>query len=319
MKSLRKHYAIILFCLAIGAAFGSCFDLQISKKIFSRTDSIALFSGAFGLIPGFAVLCFFAGTLITSAFKIKQNLFLTIFLIGSCVFFILLGTYCPQEDIFGVNGYNLPDKTLLGYAIPFPIMLISAAAGYLVSSKNQPALGSIKKADSKNRGYDTWLFTIVLLFFLSAALLFGLFCIKKIMHRPRFRLVVFEGYAPFHAWWQRFEDYKNVLNDNTIITKEEFKSFPSGHAAMTSLLMILGMYLPIVNAGWKKAQVPVIYIGFAITIFIAYTRIRLGAHYLSDVSIGAFIMITGAALFNETAIRLQNRFPDFFDFGPELS
>ena len=96
----------------------------------------------------------------------------------------------------------------------------------------------------------------------------------------------------------------------TGLTSEEFKSFPSGHAGGSALTLMFAMLVPYFVKGQEKIQLPMFYAGFAWLLLVAFARIRVGAHFLSDVSMGAFLTIAMTICANECIIyatkRLEN-------------
>jgi len=102
---------------------------------------------------------------------------------------------------------------------------------------------------------------------------------KYLWGRVRFRDLLKAGsYDAFTAWY-----HPNGINGN--------KSFPSGHtcsAAMSYLMMLL----PFVSEKWYKNRAWCFVIPFVFTTLTAYTRLVMGAHYLSDVAMGGIIGFT---------------------------
>ena len=124
--------------------------------------------------------------------------------------------------------------------------------------------------------------------------------IKLFVHRPRFRIVN-EGFVPFKAWWENFKDYKEAISLYNV-TKEDFKSFPSGHTAEATMLLIFSIFIPMANTYLKKYQTPAIIFSICMILIMALGRILAAAHYLSDVSAGAFTLILFAIIAYEIII-----------------
>lgn len=102
---------------------------------------------------------------------------------------------------------------------------------------------------------------------------------KYLWGRVRFRDLAAAGdYSAFTPWY-----HINGINGS--------KSFPSGHAAGAGMIF-LAMLLPC--ASQKRSRYAVMYfaVPFAYTAAVAYTRLVMGAHYLSDVTAGALISFT---------------------------
>lgn len=103
--------------------------------------------------------------------------------------------------------------------------------------------------------------------------------LKEVYGRPRPREVVEFGgparFTPIYApTW-------HVPNDN-------YKSFPSGHVAMGMLFVTLGL------VGWKErsysAAIFGLIFGLGFSVLLGYSRMAVGAHFLSDV-LSSFVLM----------------------------
>ena len=83
------------------------------------------------------------------------------------------------------------------------------------------------------------------------------------------------------------------------LTKEEFKSFPSGHTSVCAMTMFGVVLFPFITGKELKRQVLYFYIAMAYTLFVAFTRLLVGAHYLSDVGMGGLITLVCLYLYYE--------------------
>jgi membrane-associated phospholipid phosphatase len=103
--------------------------------------------------------------------------------------------------------------------------------------------------------------------------------VKYLWGRVRFRdLLKQNSYDAFTPWY-----HPNGINGN--------KSFPSGHtagAAMSYLMMLLSY----ASEKWKKYYPVCFILPFVYTATVAFTRLVMGAHYLSDVTMGGAIGFT---------------------------
>jgi undecaprenyl-diphosphatase len=76
------------------------------------------------------------------------------------------------------------------------------------------------------------------------------------------------------------------------------ESFPSGHTADAVVLFGFVAFL-IFHLAPKQWKVPGVILAWAAALFVAYTRLYLGVHYLSDVVAGAsigFICLSGGVI-----------------------
>ena len=133
--------------------------------------------------------------------------------------------------------------------------------------------------------------------------------LKNVMRRPRYRIIAEQTFNDsriyFFNWWQRFKDYSAVKSTHGTIDSfsEQFKSFPSGHASVAALLIFGLPYLSLVEPKLKGKENLLFGIGLGFTILMALSRMTVGAHYLSDVSFGAFLMVTCCIVGNEIVLK----------------
>ena len=102
--------------------------------------------------------------------------------------------------------------------------------------------------------------------------------------RPRFRYLLQLGsYDRFTPWYRplgfNFDEGNNV------------KSFPSGHTA-GGAVSYLAMLLPFCTEKLKDKTLLCFAVPFVYTSMLAYTRMVMGAHFLTDVTVGGMITFT---------------------------
>ena len=102
--------------------------------------------------------------------------------------------------------------------------------------------------------------------------------------RARMRLVASDSRAYFMPWWQAGTGLRDTLVAAGVAA-DEFKSFPSGHTANASSLMLLCL-LPQLPPKLADKQNFLFFIAFAWTVLVAVSRIVMGAHYLTDTTVG---------------------------------
>ena len=161
----------------------------------------------------------------------------------------------------------------------------------------------------KTERKGVWIILLITAVFIFMALVPGVTLLKSIFHRPRYRSLTLFDEINFHYWYQPCKNYKDLMAA-TGLTSEEFKSFPSGHAGGSALTLMFAMLVPYFVKDQEKIQLPMFYTGFAWLLLVAFARIRVGAHFLSDVSMGAFLTIAMTICANECIIyttkRLEN-------------
>ena len=85
--------------------------------------------------------------------------------------------------------------------------------------------------------------------------------------------------------------------------KEEFKSFPSGHSCAVMCGLILGTTIPLMNKKWMKYQTLFFYIAFGWGLIVMFSRMLVGAHYLTDTCMGSLLAVVFFYIGNEVVIR----------------
>ena len=287
----RFHFYILGGVLLIGLILGSFFDLQINAALFNKTNVFGLIVSSFGMIPGYGCLSLLGGALFYITLKstdFQKWLKAILFVMSAAMFGISI--YFLGKDVFSVNGFENKKLYWLGFVIMGVIMCGVFYLGTLLGKKNENP--------------KMWIIILVLAAAIFMALVPGVTLFKSIMHRPRYRIAVYEGYSSFHNWWEPCKDYKDVINAYpSVLTKEEFKSFPSGHAGASMVGLISLSYLPLFNKNWMKHQTLLFYIAFAWGLVVMFARMLVGAHFLSDVCVGALLTVVFFYIANEIVVR----------------
>lgn len=287
----RFHFYIIGGILLIGLLLGSFFDFQINQAIFNKTNVFGLIVSSFGMIPGYGCLSLLGGALFYITLRnndFKKWLKAILFVFSAAMFGISI--YFLGKDVFSVNGFE--NKKL--YWLGFVIMGVIMCGVFFLGTK----LGKM------NENPNMWIIILILAAAIFMALVPGVTLLKSIMHRPRYRVAIYEGYVGFHDWWKPCKEYKDIIaSSNGVLTKEEFKSFPSGHAGASMVSLITLSTLPLFNKKWMKYQVMLFYIAFGWALVVMFSRLLVGAHFLSDVSIGALLTVVFYYIANEIIVR----------------
>lgn len=285
-KSMKKdNISQILFNIIMLMFFGilfvtgTFFDEEIARTVFSPGNTVIAVITSTGLIPYFSAPMLFSGALYERAVHSSQGKAVKVILCTICVLFAV--------GIGFIGGGSICDRNCFGMLFPSinrntPVILIVSAVleyplffvGYHFAKKSEDKLLTQR---------IIWLFVILLTAFLAMQVL------KHTFHRPRYRTVVlgYEGIG-FMPWFTPFEGSAQ-LAELYDINADEFLSFPSGH----SILSVSAMYI-LPSFMWlfpklKGKYFPLALSGVMFGIIIMTTRMILGAHYLSDVSMGAII------------------------------
>ena len=292
MKNMRLPLLIAWAVTVLGIILGSFLDLQISSAIASPTNYVGLTISAICPTLGFAGVAVMGGGFIAFIVKGKYPIWLKIIfgVLAACCYGVAV--YYPGVEYFGVNGFYGVAPEWAGYLI---VIIPEAAAmfgGYLL----------FKDCQNKNM----WIVFCVIIALLLIALLAVLPTIKDNMCRPRYRIISKYQEIPFREWWQSSKgEYKQWMESYSIESKDHFKSVPSGHTAETSILLVAATFFPMADKKLQKLQMPCFYGACALVLLVAFARILAAAHFLSDVSWGAFILITLLFIANEVLMRIK--------------
>ena len=288
MKNMRIPLLIAWGVAIIGIVFGTFFDFEISQAIASPTNALGLTISAIGPTIGFASVAAMGGGFIALALKGKYHIVLKIgfFILAACCLGVSI--YYPAGEYFGKNGFYGAAPEWIGYLIVVLPEIGAMVGGYFI----------FKDCSNKNM----WMVFCIVIVLLLIALLIVIPTIKDNMHRPRYRGIIAYDELSFHKWFEPFKEYKDVIatkEANPSITeaelkvfKENCKSYPSGHTAEASILLVCFTFFPLADKKFEKYQMPLFLGGCVVVLLVAFARILAAAHFLSDVSWGAFIMIT---------------------------
>ena len=295
MKKMRLHLGILLGLFLVTFILGSIFDLKLSETVFSKNDNFGLIVSCIGTLLGYSMLALCGGILFGLALVRPYKKYVKVLLyIGAAVAFGL-GIFFAGREFFGPNGFTDESVEWAGYLIALPFMCLTGFLGYRIAKTN----------DSK------YLLNVVLVLLVAIflSLIPGVTMLKAIFHRPRFRTLSDPLYPEitFHNWWQRCADYKELMNLYGL-TNEEFKSFPSGHAGATLVLALVATFAPLLDKRINKNHLVLFYSSVAVTLLVCYARILVGAHFLSDVSMGALLTAIFTFISNEVIIFFKDKF-----------
>ena len=291
MKNMRIPLLIAWAIAIIGIVLGSFLDLEISKAIASASNGFGLTVSAIGPTIGFAAVAAMGGGFVAFALKGEYHIALKVLFYVLAAACIGVAIYYPAGEYFGINGFYEVAPKWAGYFIVAPIEIAAMIGGYFLFR------------DFQNK--NMWIVFLIVVVLLCLALLLIIPVIKDNMHRPRFRYLVSHDINLYHAWWEPFKEYGDYIDEAAKVTGEEFKSYPSGHTAEASIFFVPVVFLPLAHEKFKKYQLPLFLGGCGLVLLVALARILAAAHFLSDVSWGAFIMLTLTFIANEVTMRIK--------------
>ena len=291
MKNMRFPLLITWGVAIIGIIFGSFFDLQISTAIASADNGFALTVSAIGPTIGFAAVAAMGGGFVALIVKGKYHIALKILfgiLAAAC---LGVAIFYPAGEYFGINGFYGAAPEWAGYLIVIIPECAAMVGGYFIFKDYQ--------------NDKLWIIFCMIVVLLLIALLGIIPRLKDFIHRPRYRGLVQYTDVAFHNWWEPFKEYRDYVNAHPDVPHDNFKSYPSGHTAEASIVLVAFTFLPFANKKFEKIQLPLFIGGCALVLLVALARILAAAHFLSDVSWGATIVLTLIIIANEVTMRIK--------------
>ena len=290
MKNMRIPLLIAWGVAILGIILGSFLDFNISSAIASPKNVVGLAISAIGPTIGFGAVAVMGGGFLALIIKGDYHIALKVLfgVLAACCLGVAI--YYPGGEYFGVNGFYGAAPSWVGYLIVIIPEGAAMAAGYFI----------FKDCQNKNM----WIIFVAMIVTLCIALLAVIPILKGIMHRPRYRIVSTTD-VEFHNWWEPCKNYKELMQLYGIESSDHFKSYPSGHTAEASIMFFAAVFFPLANNGFKKYQMPLFIGASVLVVLVAFARILAAAHYLSDVSTGAFVMLSLLLIANEIIARLK--------------
>ena len=289
MKQLKRSYvrsARLLFALLLACMIaGSIYDFQISSFLYpGKESSFGQFFAAFGELPAFlALIC--AGVLLFRHRGCLRRDWNVLFLIGA------FGL------IFGGIFLSVHEATDNVPAMPawVPLLVtVCSAALLLVTSGAQ--------------GTTVIRFVLTLIFVCVGTMLL-INIIKVPWGRARMRLIASTGNASyFTPWWKAGSSLKNQLVAEGV-SSDEFRSFPSGHTACAACAMLAAL-LPTVSKRFRGKEKRLGLSGALWTAIVAFSRLRMGAHFLTDVTM-AWLVTLGLTVLGVYLFYFNRKFFQF--------
>ena len=290
MKNMRIPLLIVLGVGVLGIV--SFFDFQISSAIANPHSYLGITISAIGPTIGFGAVALMGGGFIAFGLKKEYHIALRIlfFVLSACCFGVSI--FYPAGEYFGVNGFSwVGIPKAVGYAV---VLLPEAAAvvgGYFL----------FRNVSNKNM----WIVWCIIIGLLLIALLAIIPTIKDAVRRPRYRAIIAYESVTFHNWWEPCKNYKDLMAQYNIESSDHFKSYPSGHSAETSILIVAATFYPLADKKFEKYQIPAFLIACGCTALVMFARILAAAHFLSDVSWGMTIVVALTFIANEVVLRIK--------------
>lgn len=261
----KKNGMIIIGIIIACMAIGSFADYQISTAIFNIDSWFGKILAAYGQLPtslGFVV----ASTLMIMATEKRMKLTTILSYVGGALL-IAMGVFmaCLEPTMY-IKEVPTPVLTVITLAI---IVGVDAFVIRLVKGANREDIKRFVK----------FAFFVIVLQTLVINI------VKVPWARPRMRMIAVTPEAAFQPWWVIGSGMKETLMATAGIAAEEFKSFPSGHTGCATSLVVISM-LPTISRRLEGKENTLFWVGIIFGLVVAFSRIIMGAHFLTDVTVG---------------------------------
>lgn len=253
IHTYKKNIIGFYFVSAAALCLAVFFDLKIDIWLNNPENPVCIWFYNTGEIPCRLIMPFAGTVIFYTAEKMWQKTAGLLVNLGGSAY---MGTYIAKHFFVEENQLAFG----IAYGIGFGVMLL--LFGRLVHIPE-----GLKKP----------LFVLALVGI--AVMVVQLSCIegmKYLWGRVRFRDLLADGsYDAFTPWY-----ILNGINGN--------KSFPSGHTAGAGMSYLL-MLFPFVFEKFKDKKQICFWLPCMYTSIVAFTRLVMGAHYLSDVTVGGIV------------------------------
>lgn len=271
-------YTAVAVLIALTAC-GSIWDLEIANTCYvGETPSDNIFGVIFsyiGVIPTFVGWSFLGSTIFYLSKKQVEDTKKRRWLIAFSILLLLLSVLYFCNTICFSNANVFEVNFVVAYSIGIAVIAAAAYLGYKLSEQSS-------NADLLKKALFLAAVSLVTLVIISSA--------KEIMCRPRYRYVLAMGdLSYFRSWWQNGRSLKESLGDGVI--SDEFTSMPSGHSAYSMFAIFIFPFLSDYVDKLKKFKPHLFALGFIWWAMTAISRMTMGAHYLTDVTIAGLLAI----------------------------
>lgn len=259
----------LLTVVVILLVAGSFCDDVLSAYLYQPSNRFAVLLAAFGQLPASAA--FSVSGVLLYASRNKHNSRQSLL---SVILALVLNSIALTMTIYESSVYY-PNHS---------VILLSVITVLLLALINVFVQYTVKNLTSDQFREVAWFILFVVV--AQVAVVNGL---KLIWARPRFRLLMAQDTLPFQPWWIIGNTMKAPLLALGI-GADEFKSFPSGHTASAACALLIGT-LPYLNSKWLRYQKVLFGVSVIYIIMVAISRIIMGAHFLSDVTVGLLVTL----------------------------
>ncbi|MBQ9020784.1 MAG: phosphatase PAP2 family protein [Eggerthellaceae bacterium] len=271
-------FAVALVAMLVAGTFA---DYQIAQAVYTPSNPLGIFFSSLGLLPMAYPACFFLGVLVQRSLTNQKSQVLRIVGAVLCVVFAMAfgalvtrALLSVRDGFGGMAGGELPTMVRLGIGVAVGAGL--CAFGYS-AGKNNDAKDLTRKL-------------VIVLVALVASYAF-IELVKNFIARPR-PFAVLAGYdgLEFCPWYQKSSGVKEFMATFGL-ERDAFKSFPSGHSMQAAAFLISFLGLSFVFPSLREKLGIALAIEIVFTLAVMSCRMIVGAHFLSDVGVGALISV----------------------------
>ena len=265
----KKDVAIVAVILAFCLLVGSFFDYQISSALFNSSCLFGRFVEAAGELP-FELTASIAGVMLVRSARPDSKASKWLAALG-----ILINVGLVGYEIIGslhVGGKLIAFQLVLTFALAIAANVIA----YRLTRDTDP--------DDLTR----WALMVLVVWVAQAIILNVI--VKPLWSRPRMRVIEVTPGLNFQPWWVIGNPDKWGYIAAGVI-KDGFKSFASGHTAHAAIgLMLAGLPAAAFTEKPSRRRV-VFWAASLVAALVAFGRIVIGAHFLTDVSCGFALVL----------------------------
>ncbi len=262
-EGLGLPVILLLGILLVLMVVGTFFDYPVSQFLYGGPTAFGSFFAAFGELPAYFAL-YGAGVMLLRH-RGKRTRFQDVFLLLGSIALILLGVlgqFCEYRE-------DLP-QTPFWQAVVVTLVLFAAYTMLTI-------------VFLRNAAREDILRFIMATLFVCVISMLAANLLKYPFSRPRMRFLLQEPAAEFVPWYRSgWEQKKLYLSLGA--GKDEFRSFPSGHM-VTAAASLLWTFFPGMHRFFEGKGRLLFLFSVLWTALVAISRIAMGAHFLSDVTI----------------------------------
>lgn len=270
---MKKVYWIVLGVILILLIIGTFVDLSIAEAVYNRDSAFGEFFAVVAMIPIWTLIPMSAGLMFGALIIQFGNLGVIWRVVYTCM--LVFGIYATYERTSGFYGsrhlHGLPFTTLVYIVIA--AFLLAAALGAYASHKNPEAV--LRAA------------FVGIIAVAGGRMLLDVF--KDMWGRQRFWTME-DTAAQFTAWYQP----QFPIAERMAEMGDKIKSFPSGHSFGGISVLWLSMFPAFLDSCKKNRKAwsnGAAIFALCFWVLVMVSRLVLGEHFLSDVSMSAIIFL----------------------------